>query len=57
MVLRPERRLKAQPYFYFRCAPRFEVKRADLTWMAPTLFIGTDAKFPDQMKMVFYEVV
>ena len=41
---------------YFRCAPRFEVERADLAWMAQTLFIGTGARFPDRVEMVFYEV-
>jgi hypothetical protein len=42
---------------YFRCAPRFEVERADLAWMTQTLFIGTGARFPDRVEMVFYEVV
>jgi hypothetical protein len=42
---------------YFRCAPRFEVERADLAWMTQTLFIGTGARFPDRLEMVFYEVV
>lgn len=41
---------------YFRCAPRFEVERADLAWMTQTLFIGTGARFPDRVEMVFYEV-
>jgi hypothetical protein len=42
---------------YFRCTPRFEVERADLAWMTQTLFIGTGARFPDRVEMVFYEVV
>jgi hypothetical protein len=42
---------------YFRCAPRFEVERADLVWMTQTLFIGTGARFPDRVEMVFYEVI
>jgi hypothetical protein len=42
---------------YFRCAPRFEVERADLAWMTQTLFIGTGARFPDRVEMVFYEVI
>jgi hypothetical protein len=42
---------------YFRCAPRFEVERADLAWMTQTLFIGTGARFPDRVEMVFYEVL
>ncbi len=42
---------------YFRCAPRFEVERADLAWMTQTLFIGTGARFPERVEMVFYEVV
>jgi hypothetical protein len=42
---------------YFRCAPRFEVERADLVWMTQTLFIGTGARFPDRVEMVFYEVL
>jgi hypothetical protein len=42
---------------YFRCAPRFEVERVDLAWMTQTLFIGTGARFPDRVEMVFYEVV
>jgi hypothetical protein len=41
---------------YFRCAPRFEVEREDLAWMTQTLFIGTGARFPDRVEMVFYEV-
>ena len=41
---------------YFRCAPSFEVEREDLTWMLHTLFIGTGARFPDRVEMVFYEV-
>lgn len=41
---------------YFRCAPRFEVERADLAWMTQTLFIGTGARFPDRVEMVFFEV-
>ncbi|TAG28589.1 MAG: DUF3237 domain-containing protein [Burkholderiales bacterium] len=41
---------------YFRCAPRFEVERADLAWMTQTLIIGTGARFPDRVEMVFYEV-
>jgi hypothetical protein len=41
---------------YFRCAPRFEVERADLAWMTQTLFIGTGARFPNRVEMVFYEV-
>ncbi len=41
---------------YFRCAPRFEIERADLAWMTQTLFIGTGARFPDRVEMVFYEV-
>ncbi len=41
---------------YFRCAPRFEVERADLAWMTQTHFIGTGARFPDRVEMVFYEV-
>ncbi len=48
-VVPPER-------IYFRCAPRFEVERADLAWMTQTLFIGTGARFPDRVEMVFYEV-
>jgi hypothetical protein len=46
-----------QERIYFRCAPRFEVERADLAWMTQTLFIGTGARFPDRVEMVFYEVV
>jgi hypothetical protein len=42
---------------YFRCAPRFEVERKDLAWMTQTLFIGTGARFPDRVEMVFYEVL
>jgi hypothetical protein len=42
---------------YFRCTPRFEVERADLVWMTQTLFIGTGARFPDRVEMVFYEVI
>ena len=42
---------------YFRCAPRFEVERTDLAWMTQTLFIGTGARFPDRVEMVFYEVM
>jgi hypothetical protein len=42
---------------YFRCAPRFEVERAELAWMTQTLFIGTGARFPDRVEMVFYEVM
>jgi hypothetical protein len=41
---------------YFRCAPSFEVEREDLAWMTQTLFIGTGARFPDRVEMVFYEV-
>lgn len=41
---------------YFRCTPRFEVEREDLAWMTQTLFIGTGARFPDRVEMVFYEV-
>ena len=41
---------------YFRCAPRFEVERNDLAWMTQTLFVGTGARFPDRVEMVFYEV-
>jgi len=41
---------------YFRCAPRFEVERKDLAWMTQTLFIGTGARFPDRVEIVFYEV-
>lgn len=42
---------------YFRCAPRFEVERNDLAWMTQSLFIGTGARFPDRVEMVFYEVL
>jgi hypothetical protein len=42
---------------YFRCAPRFEVERKDLAWMTQTLFIGTGARFPDRVEMVFCEVM
>jgi hypothetical protein len=42
---------------YFRCAPRFEVERKDLAWMTQALFIGTGARFPDRVEMVFCEVM
>jgi hypothetical protein len=42
---------------YFRCAPRLEVERTNLAWMTQTLFIGTGARFPDRVGMVFYEVL
>lgn len=42
---------------YFRCAPRFEVERQDLAWMTQSLFIGTGARFPDRVEMVFYEML
>jgi hypothetical protein len=45
-----------QERIYFRCTPSFEVERADLAWMTQTLFIGTGARFPDRVEMVFYEV-
>ncbi len=47
----------AHERIYFRCAPRFEVERADLAWMTQTLFIGTGARYPDRVEMVFYEVL
>ena len=41
---------------YFRCAPRFETASPALGWISERLFIGTGARFPDQVVMRFFEV-
>ena len=41
---------------YFRCVPTFEVSDPSLKWLTESIFIGTGARFPDRVEIVFYRV-
>ena len=42
---------------YFRCAPRFETSAPALSWMSERVFVGTGARYPNQVVMRFFEVM
>lgn len=42
---------------YFRCVPRFEAAAPALRWMNERVFIGTGARYPDQVVLRFFEVM
>lgn len=41
---------------YFRCSPSFETASKALAWISESFFIGTGARYPDQVVMRFFEV-
>jgi len=41
---------------YFRCCPRFETASTALRWISERLFVGTGARYPDQVVMRFFEL-
>ncbi|MDB5966760.1 MAG: hypothetical protein JWQ72_3260 [Polaromonas sp.] len=41
---------------YFRCSPRFETASPALGWISEKMFVGTGARFPDEVVMRFFEV-
>lgn len=41
---------------YFRTAPRFETAAPELAWLTRALFLGIGARFPDSVRISFYEV-
>jgi hypothetical protein len=41
---------------YFRCCPSFETASPALRWISERMFVGTGARYPDQVVMRFFEV-
>jgi hypothetical protein len=41
---------------YFRCTPSFETASKALAWISESLFVGTGARYPDQVVMRLFEV-
>jgi hypothetical protein len=41
---------------YFRCSPSFETTSKVLGWINERFFVGTGARYPDQVVMRFFEV-
>lgn len=41
---------------YFRCSPSFETVSPSLGWINERMFLGSGARYPDQVVMTFYEV-
>ncbi|APW43046.1 DUF3237 domain-containing protein [Rhodoferax saidenbachensis] len=42
---------------YFRCSPTFETASRALGWITERMFVGSGARFPDQVAMRFYELM
>jgi hypothetical protein len=41
---------------YFRCSPSFETVSAPLGWINERVFVGTGARYPDEVAMRFFEL-
>ncbi len=41
---------------YFRCAPRFEVSGAELSWLESTVVIGSGRREPDRVVIDLWSV-
>jgi hypothetical protein len=41
---------------YFRCSPSFETVSRTLGWINERMFVGTGARYPDQVVMRFFEL-
>ncbi len=41
---------------YFRCSPSFETASPALHWITERMFVGTGARYPDQVVMRFFEL-
>jgi hypothetical protein len=41
---------------YFRCCPSFETSSKALHWITERMFVGTGARYPDQVVMRFFEL-
>lgn len=41
---------------YFRCSPTFETASPALQWITERMFVGTGARYPDEVVMRFFEL-
>ncbi|SAI66251.1 Protein of uncharacterised function (DUF3237) [Bordetella ansorpii] len=41
---------------YFRSYPRFETAEPSLAWLNDSLFVGTGARYPDRVELVFFRL-